>query len=171
MTSKSKAPVLFISHGAPTFAIEPGVLGPRLGAIGGQLSDLRAVLVVSPHWQTRDVKVMASAKPETVHDFGGFPSGLYTLRPCKSLMAASPTACCPWSRMSGECPGKSLASVINSERMDVDFLYYGDIGVSQVFWKREIVSDFWGRYFEILEITDPPENSFQDWVICKKVGP
>ena len=80
MTAKSKAPVLFISHGAPTFAIEPGVLGPRLGALGEQLSDLSAVLVVSPHWQTRDVTVMTSARPETVHDFGGFPSSLYELR-------------------------------------------------------------------------------------------
>jgi SAM-dependent methyltransferase len=60
--------------------------------------------------------------------------------------------------------------LINSESMDVDFFYYGDIGVSQVFWKRKIVNDFWGRYFQILEITNPPENSFQDWVICKKVN-
>lgn len=61
------------------------------------------------------------------------------------------------------------AQLINSENMGVDFFYYGDIGVSQVFWKREIIEDFWGRYFQILEITDPPENSFQDWVTCKKV--
>ena len=80
MTSNFKAPVLFISHGAPTFAIEPGVLGPRLQALGEQLADLKAVLVVSPHWQTRDVKVMTSVQPETVHDFGGFPSRLYTLQ-------------------------------------------------------------------------------------------
>jgi len=37
------------------------------------------VLVVSPHWQTRDVKVMTTAKPETIHDFGGFPAILYEL--------------------------------------------------------------------------------------------
>ena len=80
MTSKSKAPVFFISHGAPTFAIAPGILGPRLQALGGQLSDLKAVLVVSPHWQTREVKVMTTLKPETVHDFGGFPSRLYELQ-------------------------------------------------------------------------------------------
>lgn len=75
----AKAPVFFISHGAPTFAIEPGLLGPRLKALGQQLKDIKAVLVVSPHWQTRDVRVMTTPKPETVYDFGGFPSILYTL--------------------------------------------------------------------------------------------
>jgi 4,5-DOPA dioxygenase extradiol len=73
------APVLFISHGAPTFALEPGSLGPRLQTLGQQLSHAKAVLVVSPHWQTRDVQVMTSAQPETVHDFGGFPPALYQL--------------------------------------------------------------------------------------------
>ena len=81
------APALFISHGAPTFAIEPGRLGPRLGEIGRQLTSdvaagsgqIKAVLVVSPHWQTRDLRVMTTPKPETVHDFGGFPSELYDL--------------------------------------------------------------------------------------------
>ncbi len=79
MTTSTKAPVLFISHGAPTFAIEPGVLGPQLRALGAQLGQVKAVLVVSPHWQTRDVKVMTTAKPETIHDFGGFPAILYEL--------------------------------------------------------------------------------------------
>jgi 4,5-DOPA dioxygenase extradiol len=74
------APVFFISHGAPTFALEPGVLGPRLGALGKQLSGVKAVLVVSPHWQTRDVRVMSTVAPETVHDFGGFPAALYELQ-------------------------------------------------------------------------------------------
>ena len=74
------APVFFISHGAPTFAIEPGVLGPRLHTLGQQLKRAKAVLVVSPHWQTRDVQVMTAPKPETVHDFGGFPAALYTLQ-------------------------------------------------------------------------------------------
>ena len=37
MTSATKAPVFFVSHGAPTFAIEPGLLGPRLHEFGGQL--------------------------------------------------------------------------------------------------------------------------------------
>lgn len=58
--------------------------------------------------------------------------------------------------------------VIDVENMDADYVYHGDIRVSQVFWKRKIVAEFWGRYFRILEIEEPPEKSFQDWVICQK---
>jgi 4,5-DOPA dioxygenase extradiol len=80
MTTRTKAPVLFVSHGAPTFAIEPGVLGPKLQDLGSQLTGIKAVLVVSPHWQTRGVRVSTDASPETIHDFGGFPSRLYDLQ-------------------------------------------------------------------------------------------
>lgn len=79
-TTASRAPVFFISHGAPTFAIEPGVLGPKLQALGAQLQGIRAVLVVSPHWQTRGVRVSTDTQPETNHDFGGFPARLYDLQ-------------------------------------------------------------------------------------------
>ena len=74
------APALFISHGSPMFALQPGQLGPNLGALGQALRDTRAVLVVSPHWQTRGVRVGVSAAPETIHDFGGFPAPLYQLQ-------------------------------------------------------------------------------------------
>jgi 4,5-DOPA dioxygenase extradiol len=76
----NKAPVLFVSHCAPTFALEPGLLGPALTALGERLPDLAAVLVVSAHWQTRGVRVMSTAAPETIHDFGGFPASLYRLQ-------------------------------------------------------------------------------------------
>lgn len=73
-------PTLFISHGAPTFAIEPGIAGPALTALGKTLPRPKAVLVVSPHWMTREPRVATSAAPQTVHDFGGFPPALYQLQ-------------------------------------------------------------------------------------------
>ncbi len=79
-TQGSKAPALFISHGAPTFASEPGVLGPELEKLGKRLAAIQAVLVISPHWQTRNVHVMTTPAPETIHDFGGFSPELYRLR-------------------------------------------------------------------------------------------
>jgi 4,5-DOPA dioxygenase extradiol len=74
------APSLFISHGSPMFALEPGELGPNLRDVGESLRGISAVLVVSPHWQTRGVRVGTSAAPETIHDFGGFPAPLYELQ-------------------------------------------------------------------------------------------
>ena len=71
---------LFISHGSPMFALLPGELGPRLRTLGARLDGIRAVLVVSPHWQTRGVRVMTTAKTSTIHDFGGFPAALYQLQ-------------------------------------------------------------------------------------------
>jgi 4,5-DOPA dioxygenase extradiol len=76
----AKTPALFVSHGAPAFALEPGLLGPKLKQLGERLGDLAAVAVVSAHWQTPGVQVMRTPKPETIHDFGGFPPALYRLR-------------------------------------------------------------------------------------------
>ncbi|HET8748985.1 MAG TPA: class III extradiol ring-cleavage dioxygenase [Ramlibacter sp.] len=75
-----RTPVLFLSHGAPTFALEPGRLGPQLVAAGEALPRPRAVLVVSPHWMTRGVRVATTAAPATVHDFGGFDRALYRIQ-------------------------------------------------------------------------------------------
>ena len=53
----SRLPSLFVSHGAPTFALEPGLAGPRLTALGSALPRPEAVLVVSPHWTTPSPRV------------------------------------------------------------------------------------------------------------------
>jgi len=75
----SRLPCLFVSHGAPTFALEPGLVGPRLTALGRSLPRPQAVLVVSPHWMTPAPRVSTSSEPATIHDFGGFDPALYQL--------------------------------------------------------------------------------------------
>jgi 4,5-DOPA dioxygenase extradiol len=76
----TRQPTLFVSHGAPTFAIEPGFAGAQLRALGRKLDRPQAIVIVSPHWMTRGVEITAAAQPDTVHDFGGFPQSLYALQ-------------------------------------------------------------------------------------------
>jgi 4,5-DOPA dioxygenase extradiol len=68
---------LFVSHGAPMLAIEPGRTGPLLAEIAASLPRPDAILVVSAHWDTRMATVSLAAQPETIHDFAGFPPALY----------------------------------------------------------------------------------------------
>lgn len=75
----TRLPTLFVSHGAPTFALEPGLAGPQLAALGRTLPRPEAVLVVSPHWMSPAPRVGLARQPETIHDFGGFPRELYSL--------------------------------------------------------------------------------------------
>lgn len=74
-------PLLFVSHGAPMFAIEPGLAGKHLAELGRELPRPDAIVILSPHWMTRDeVSVTASTAPSTIHDFGGFPDALYQIQ-------------------------------------------------------------------------------------------
>lgn len=74
-----RLPTVFISHGAPTYALEPGQAGPQLTELGRVLPRPAAVLVVSPHWTTRQPEATSAARPATMHDFGGFDPALYEM--------------------------------------------------------------------------------------------
>lgn len=73
-------PTLFISHGSPMFALEPGQAGPLLTQLGQNLPRPKAIAVISPHWMTRGAAVCVADKPETIYDFGGFDPRLYQMR-------------------------------------------------------------------------------------------
>ncbi len=78
-------PALFVSHGSPMFALEPGTSGPALQRWGTDLASslqgaLRGVVLMSPHWVAPVASVMSGAQPATWHDFGGFPRPLYALQ-------------------------------------------------------------------------------------------
>ena len=76
----TRLPTLFLSHGSPMTAVEPGAAGQAWAALAGALPVPRAVLMVSAHWDTELPMLSGNAKPETIHDFGGFPDALYALR-------------------------------------------------------------------------------------------
>lgn len=73
-------PVLFVAHGAPTVALNPGPWGAALAESAAQLASPRAILVVSPHWDTAEPALGAALQPQTIHDFSGFARELYALR-------------------------------------------------------------------------------------------
>jgi 4,5-DOPA dioxygenase extradiol len=75
----TRLPSVFLSHGAPTFALEPGLAGPQLAALARELPRPQAVLLVSPHWMTLEPTVGLTAHPETIHDFGGFGPALHQI--------------------------------------------------------------------------------------------
>ncbi|NQD78654.1 dioxygenase [Pseudomonas sp. CrR14] len=73
-------PSLFISHGSPMLALQPGASGIALSSLAERWPTPRAIVVVSAHWESAELLVMSAAQPQTWHDFGGFPTELYQLQ-------------------------------------------------------------------------------------------
>ena len=110
----SRQPVLFVSHGAPTAALDTGPYAAALRRFGDSLvGEARpsAIAVVSAHWQVRGpLGVTGAVRPETIHDFVGFPEPLYRLRydaPGDPRLAA---------RIASQLSGAGVPAVVNPTR-------------------------------------------------------
>ena len=73
-------PSLYISHGSPMLALDPGASGTALARIAAELPKPRAIVIVSAHWESDKLLVNANPLPETWHDFGGFPKALFEVQ-------------------------------------------------------------------------------------------
>ncbi len=81
---KPHLPALFVSHGSPMIALEPGAAGAfmqRLGpAIDATFGRPRALVSISAHTAARRPVLLAASRHEAIYDFGGFDPKLRTLR-------------------------------------------------------------------------------------------
>ena len=80
--SEKVLPVLYVSHGSPMLAVEPGLAGEQLEKISAYLKTMpiKVIVVVSAHWLTQyGIGITGSETPEIIYDFYGFPQELYEL--------------------------------------------------------------------------------------------
>ena len=73
-------PSLYISHGSPMLALEPGASGPALARLAAQMPKPKAIVIVSAHWESNELLVSGNPQPDTWHDFGGFPKALFEVQ-------------------------------------------------------------------------------------------
>ncbi len=76
----SRAPVLFVSHGMPTVALEQGGFAAAMTSFAASIERPRAILVVSAHWTTPwEIGITSAARHRLIYDFAGFPDALYRI--------------------------------------------------------------------------------------------
>lgn len=84
-------PSLFIAHGAPDLPFSATPARAFTETLGPHFPGLRAILVISAHWEARVTTIGTAPAPETIYDFGGFDDRLYSLtypaRPSAEVIA------------------------------------------------------------------------------------
>lgn len=83
----TRQPTYFISHGGGPWPwidqmrAELAPLEESLAAIPAELpAQPKAILMISGHWEAREVRVMHAARPPMVYDYYGFPKHTYDIQ-------------------------------------------------------------------------------------------
>ncbi|MEO2205571.1 class III extradiol ring-cleavage dioxygenase [Paenibacillus pabuli] len=72
-------PAFFIAHGSPALAVESNDYTRFLNQLGDRLPAPKAIVVFTAHWDCPEPSVTMDDTHQTLHDFYGFPSNMYTI--------------------------------------------------------------------------------------------